>query len=404
MDYEEAYIHYQGSDLRNFTKEDLEKKLLAFVNTNSLNEASIVAKEILRYDKTNQEAWLVLLTEAKLNNLDKPFRDFEKQNKIESLDMIKFIFYNNFQLKNNNYDIAQSIFDIVQTSTRQNSNKLQNYNYLLFYLSLSINFNKKFNEAYFYLAQLYQNLKNYKKAEKYYNKIEKDHQFYLESQKNIAINKSFERNIEEAEKNLMLLLTTYKKNKDLLIAVANFYRLSKQFKKAIPYYSKIINDQNIDDEEKWFFLYLRGICYERVNNWQLAEEDFIHSLEINSESPQVLNYLAYGWIERNIFLDRSLKMLKKAYEKNPDSHYILDSLAWAYFKKKDLVIASKLMEEVTIRAPGEAISLDHLGDIYFAIGRQREAIYMWKQASDLAEPEDDILDEIQKKLDMYNAG
>ena len=205
--------------------------------------------------------------------------------------MIKFIFYNNFQLKNNNYDIAQSIFDIIQTSTRQNSNKLQNYNYLLFYLSLSINFNQKFNEAYFYLAQLYQNLKNYKKAEKYYNKIEKDHQLYLESQKNIAINKSFESNIEEAEKNLMLLLTTYKKNKDLLIAVANFYRLSKQFKKAIPYYSKIINDQNIYNEEKWFFLYLRGICYERVNNWQLAEEDFIHSLKINSESPQVLNYL-----------------------------------------------------------------------------------------------------------------
>ena len=29
---------------------------------------------------------------------------------------------------------------------------------------------------------------------------------------------------------------------------------------------------------------------------------------------------------------------------------------------------------------------------------------MWKQASDLAEPEDDILDGIQKKLDMYNAG
>ena len=96
FDYEEAYIHYQGSDLRDFTKEDLEKKLLAFVNTNSLNEASIVAKEILRYDKSNQEAWLVLLTEAKLNNLDNPFRDFEKQNKIESLDMIKFIFYHNF--------------------------------------------------------------------------------------------------------------------------------------------------------------------------------------------------------------------------------------------------------------------------------------------------------------------
>ena len=62
------------------------------------------------------------------------------------------------------------------------------------------------------------------------------------------------------------------------------------------------------------------------------------------------------------------------------------------------------MEEVTIRAPGEAISLDHLGDIYFAMGRHREAFYMWTQASDLAKPEDDISDKIQKKLDKYNAG
>ena len=99
FDYEEAYIHYQGSDLRNLTNADLEKKLLAFVNTNSLNKASIVAKEILQHDKTNQEAWLVLLTEAKLNNLDKTFKDFEKQNKIKNLDVIEFIFYDNFQLK-----------------------------------------------------------------------------------------------------------------------------------------------------------------------------------------------------------------------------------------------------------------------------------------------------------------
>ena len=32
-------------------------------------------------------------------------------------------------------------------------------------------------------------------------------------------------------------------------------------------------------------------------------------------------------------------MLKKAYEKNPDSHYILDSLAWAHFKKNNLTTA-----------------------------------------------------------------
>ena len=109
-------------------------------------------------------------------------------------------------------------------------------------------------------------------------------------------------------------------------------------------------------------------------------------------------------IEKNMKLDLALKMLKKAYKQDPDSHYILDSLAWGHYKKNNLEIASELMEEVLDRAPGEAISLDHLGDIYLAMGRKREALYMWRQARDLASPEDNILDEVEAKLQKYNAG
>ena len=53
------------------------------------------------------------------------------------------------------------------------------------------------------------------------------------------------------------------------------------------------------------------------------------------------------------------------------------------------------------------LCFDHpplLGDIYFLMGRKREAIYMWRQAKDLAKPEDNISDTIQTKLDKYNAG
>ena len=61
------------------------------------------------------------------------------------------------------------------------------------------------------------------------------------------------------------------------------------------------------------------------------------------------------------------------------------------------------MEKVIDMAPGEAISLDHLGDIYLAMNRKREAIYFWNQAKDLAEPEDEITDQVEEKLRLYNA-
>lgn len=247
-------------------------------------------------------------------------------------------------------------------------------------------------------------MKNYEKAEKFYNKVHKDHNLYLESQKNIANNKKHQNNTKKAEEELISLIDLYPSNKNLFVSLADFYKSTKQYKRAIPYYSIVLNIQDLDEDQRWRLLYMRGICYERINNWESAEEDFLKSLDINPESPQVLNYLAYSWIEKNVFLNESLKMLKRAYEKNPKSHYILDSLAWAHFKKKNLKIASQLMEEVIIRAPGEAISLDHLGDIYFAMGRRREALYMWRQAKDLAEPEDNIIDKILIKLKKYDAG
>ena len=403
FDYEKANIYYENGDIVNLNDSDLEKKLLAYVNTNSLDKATKVAKEILRNDNLNQDAWLVYLTHAKLHNISEAFNVVKKQNFVEELSIIKFVFYDDNQIKKNNNDIAQSLLDIVQASNADN-NELQGLDYLLFYLSLSLNLNPKFNESFYITAQIYQMLKNYEKAERFYNKVQKDHNLYLESQKNIAINKKHQNNAKKAEEELISLINLHPRNENLIISLADFYKSTKQYKKAIPYYSAVLNNQDLDEDQRWRLLYIRGICYEKINNWKSAEEDLIKSLDINPESSQVLNYLAYSWIEKNIFLNKSLKMLKKAYEKNPKSHYILDSLAWAHFKKNNLKIASKLMEEVIIRAPAEAISLDHLGDIYFAMGRKREALYMWRQARDLAEPEDNIIDKILIKLDTHNAG
>ena len=182
--------------------------------------------------------------------------------------------------------------------------------------------------------------------------------------------------------------------------LADFYRIKKKYNIAINLYTELLED---NFEDAWSMFYLRGICYERSDNWGKAEKDFIESLKLKRNSPDVLNYLAYGWIERDMKIDESFVMLTDAYNANPDSYYILDSLAWVYYKKQDYKKAAELMEKVIDMVPGEAISLDHLGDIYYAMNRKREASFFWKQAKDLASPEDDIIEKIEKKLKEYNA-
>ena len=237
-------------------------------------------------------------------------------------------------------------------------------------------------------------------AEVTYQKIPKQSEYFTDAQRNIAFNYSRENGFDDIENKIKLIIANNKEDYEINKILADFYRIEKKFDLAIKLYSELIQKNSND---LWYMLYLRGICYEQSDNWEKAEVDFLQSLKIKRDSPNVLNYLAYGWLERDIRIDESFVMLVDANNANPDSHYILDSLAWAYFKKKNYVKAAELMEEVIDIVPGEAISLDHLGDIYLALNRKREAIYFWRQAKDLAKPEDEITENIQKKLSEHDA-
>ena len=404
FDYETAYTELSSTE-KDLRKSELENQLLVSINLNYLEEAQKIALKLIEINEDHEEALLVILSYAKSNNDTHTFKKYSKNIKKYNLEMLNYIFFLPDGKIKTNTENSRSIFEIIQTSNENLVSKKVNYNYLLFYLSIANILDKNFHETNFYTAQIYQFLKNYSKAEYYYSKISNNHSLYIESQKNIAINKSKEGFFQQGEKKLLNLTNIYQDDLELKLALAELYRLKKKYEDAIFYYSQIIDNTNPSSEGNWNILYLRGICFERLDKWNLAEKDFIKSLEIiDYESADILNYLAYGWLERDINIDKAMKMLIKANKNEPDNHYILDSLAWAYYKKKDFKKAAELMEEVISIAPSEIISLDHLADIYLALNRKREAIYLWKQVLDIANPEDIILNDVKKKLEKNNAG
>ena len=330
----------------------------------------------------------------------KKFEDLRVDEDNQKNDLFEFIFFLNNEIKSK-IDISNSFLEIVRSSyTKQSSNYSQNYNFLLFYTSLAVLINNENYEAAFIKGQLLQMIDDYFFAEATYLKIPEESEYFIDAQRNIAFNYSREKIFDDVENKIKLIVQKNNDDYEIKKILADFCRIEKKFDLAIKIYSDLIL-QNPND--LWYTYYLRGICYEQSDNWEKAESDFLQSLKIKRDSPNVLNYLAYGWLERNIRINESFVMLTDAYNSNPDSHYILDSLAWAYFKKKDYIKAAELMEEVIDMVPGEAISLDHLGDIYFAMNRKREAVYFWRQAKDLAKPEDEITDKIQIKLKEYDA-
>ncbi len=397
-DYSSSLLNFDIDEV-NLSEDSLLDKAIAAIITEDIDLASKIAKNILTEDKNNAEA--LIITAASFYKEEKFNKIIELRKNLEQpSEVLEFIFFSNNTLKDVD-TISRALVEIVSSSYSNNEQRRLNYNFLLFYISLAKIIDPENDRAIIIKAELFDQVGQHQVAVNIYKQVSKNNIFYLDAQNNLARHYLFNSSYEEAEVQIKSIVENNNNNYSLKRVLADFYRYNKKFDLALKIYDEMIKE---NQDDLWNIYYMRGICYERKDNWKLAEKDFLKSLELQPGTPNVLNYLAYGWVERDIKLDRSLKMLEEAYKANPDSFYIIDSLAWAHFKKNNLSEAARLMEKVIDIAPGEAISLDHLGDIYYAMKRKREAIHFWQQALELAEPEDEITEDVQSKLDNINAG
>lgn len=165
--------------------------------------------------------------------------------------------------------------------------------------------------------------------------------------------------------------------------LADMYRNQRRFSEAEAIYSDMIADQ----PSEWRLYFARGAARDRLDRWPEAEADFRRALELSPEQPDVMNYLAYTWVDRGEHIDRALPMLRRAVELRPASGAIIDSLGWAYFQLGDYNQALLYLERAVELQPADAVLNDHLGDVYWRLGRRIEARFQWQRALSL-EPED----------------
>ncbi|WP_370454551.1 tetratricopeptide repeat protein [Paracoccus sp. M683] len=208
---------------------------------------------------------------------------------------------------------------------------------------------------------------------------------------------------DEAEKVALALTATYPDLAQAWIAQGDLLRQQDKFGAAVPAYDKALSlIDEADGDARWFPLYARGIALERSGQFDRAEADLKAALEIRPEQPSLLNYLGYSWIDRGENLDEALTLIQKAVELSPEDGYIQDSLAWAYFRLGRYAEAVAPMEQAARTMSVDPLINDHLGDIYWMVGRKREAEIQWHRALSLkpTETEDDVdPDRIRAKLE-----
>ncbi len=302
---------------------------------------------------------------------------------------------NNFDCKNLSHNIAEIFYVVANALSSQSLFKLSN-----FYLNIAKYLNPNFISFDTLLAQNLSNLDKLEKSKKIYKRISQKGEVYKwYAAKNIT---SILAQQNQEANAIKYLKKTYNSLSSPEISethdFANFLKNNDLFDDSIIYYTKVINSIKKTNPIYSKATNGRGIAYERTNNWEKAEKDFLSSLEAKPDDAYVINYLAYSWIEKEINISKALKLLKEANELKKNDGYITDSLGWAFYKLKKYEEAKKYLQLAIRLMPSDPIVNDHYADSLWMVGNEIQARYYWNYALNLKKTEKELKEKIRIKL------
>ena len=343
------------------------------IENNKIDEAKTVSNQLEYINST------LLLSQSKSWVEQEKFSEFGKI----------------FSCNNHNDIIGEFLFLISNLYSSEEDIEKSN-----FYLNLSNYLNPKFILNLSLVAENFYLNKEYDKTEKVLKNFDKKYEFYywfrLKKEAQIIIKKQgYDEGIDYISSKFNKI---DKPNLKIVFDIANFYKNSKNYEKAIEYYTKIILSLSDNPEIKSDLLYRRGGSYERLGNFEKADEDLINSLKINPDDAYVLNYLAYSWLERNYKIDEAMEMLKKAYSLRSNDPYITDSIGWAYYLIENYIEAEKYLKKAVELMPEDATVNDHYGDILWKLNRNIQARYFWNYVLGLDNADEEIKQKINIKI------
>ena len=337
------------------------------------------------------EANKIIKTSASSNSsnlLTKQTEEFLKKKRTDKI----ISFFNCQNLEDN---LAEFFYIIANIYSSEQDYQMSN-----FYIKISLFLNKKFNPNRALLAENFYYQKKKKESQNEYLSLKSIGEIYswyasTSIASILSETKGKKYSIQSLEKDFKTL-----KNPSFehYYELANFYKDNDYYEKSIEYYSLAIKKLEQDHYLIPKILDRRGTSFERMGDWEKAEKDLIKSLELSPDQPYVLNYLAYSWVDKGINLDMALEMLEKATELKKNDGYIIDSLGWAYYSKKDFIKAEHFLQKAVELMPYDPVINDHYADTLWMLNKNIQARYFWKHVLKLNATEKELRDTVNEKL------
>ncbi len=153
----------------------------------------------------------------------------------------------------------------------------------------------------------------------------------------------------------------------------------------------------IKDNSETYYFYL-AIVMEKTKRLEEAIDSLEKAIKYNPRSARSYNYLGYLFAENNIHINRSLTLIQKALQIEPNNGAYIDSLGWVYYRKGKFHKALKnlLKAEKLLRNSPDPVVFDHIGDTYKKLGNVKRAILYWNKAIKIKKDS-----KIEKKIKLH---
>ncbi|MBK8981401.1 MAG: tetratricopeptide repeat protein [Ignavibacteria bacterium] len=339
------------------------KKILAnlYLNNKNYEKAKIIYENILSLDHNEKEVQNELVKiYFKLNENDKAFDNFSKVLGKDSLNFLEKVqigelYYNLISQDESAKDISKNIFTVINNSYPEEW------------------------IPYYYLGVFELMDENVTGYNEYFDKA----LLLADTAKDVFVNIGFslyqEGVSEEAVSILDKGLSLYPDDFRLNFIKGLVLQGTGNEKDAVKYYETAL----ISNPGDISTLSSLALIYDNQKQYDKSVETYEKALKIDPYNALILNNYAYNLSERDIELDKALKMAKIAVEKEPGNASYLDTIGWIYFKMKKYKLAEEFIGKSLEVNPNSAVVLEHMGDIYNKMKNNTKALKYWKMSLEL---------------------
>ncbi len=260
------------------------------------------------------------------------------------------------------------------------------------YLNQMIRWNRRVNEAHYYLGSIADKNNNIPQAIREYKMVAPGRE-YLAAQVRISALLADQGRLNEARAHLENQRANNPDRYNRLVMIEG-QLLSERGHETefFELLERVIQKQPENVE----LLYFRAMTSQSLGRLDVLEQDLLRVIEIDPDNADAMNALGYTLTDQTDRHDEALVLIERALEIKPNEAAFIDSLGWVQYRLKNFEDAVINLRKALSLFDNDEVAA-HLGEVLWVSGEQQEARDVWQKALD-ARPDSDILKRVIKRF------